>query len=139
MIFALSGSLGSFSETSRFIGPLLNFLFPDASPETLRYWHGIIRKMAHVGIYAVLAVLAVRALTIRFAPTASRLAGASLLLVVMIASLDEVNQSFLTSRSGTPWDVILDFSGGVLGLILGLSLYSRTKRSVQQPAEPVPE
>ena len=47
VIFFLSSDQGSMSQTSRFIRPLLEFLFPAAPEETLLIYHGYIRKAAH--------------------------------------------------------------------------------------------
>ncbi len=140
VIFFLSSSFGSFGETSRFIGPLLHFLFPDAAPETLRVYHGVVRKAAHVGIYAVLAVLALRAFNFHSTYNVRRAFIFTLLLVLGTASIDETNQSLSTSRSGTPWDVLLDLGGGLLGLVLGLTLYRRvTKRTDHRLGGSAPE
>ncbi|MFM8285535.1 MAG: VanZ family protein [Planctomycetaceae bacterium] len=43
---------------------------------------------------------------------------------LIVASLDEFNQSFNPARTGTPIDVILDLSGGVVFLLMAL-LYRR--------------
>ncbi len=99
--------MGSASETSRIIRPLLEFLFPDALPETLSVYHGCIRKFAHFAEYAVLAFLAYRA----FKPWRPFLF--SFLLVALVAVADETNQSFINTRTASPYDVLLDISGGV--------------------------
>lgn len=113
VIFYLSSDQGSMSQTSRFIRPLLEFLFPAAPEETLRIYHGYIRKAAHFTEYAVLAFLAVRA----FAASA-RLHKwryiLPLLLVTCVAAIDEFNQSFEFSRTGSILDVMLDISGSVV-------------------------
>lgn len=51
----------------------------------------------------------------------------SMLVVLAIGSLDEFNQSFNTSRTGTVFDVILDLVGGLLALILA-RIYRATGR-----------
>ena len=94
-------------ETSRFIRPLLEFLFPAVSAETITLYHAFIRKCAHFTEYAVLALLAYRALAnVKF-----RLIW-PILIVVVIASLDEFNQSFEATRTGSINDVWLDIAGG---------------------------
>lgn len=107
VILGLGSGLGAANETSRIIRPLLEFLFPDALPETLTVYHGYIRKFAHFTEYAVLAFLAYRAFRswrpFRF----------SFLLVVVVAITDETNQSFINTRTASPYDVLLDISGGV--------------------------
>ena len=61
VIFYLSSNGGSLAETSRFIGPFLQFLFSSADEFLIRTVHGVIRKAAHVTEYAILASLASRA------------------------------------------------------------------------------
>ena len=115
VIFYLSSDQGSMSQTSRFIRPLLEFLFHAAPEQTLLIYHGYIRKAAHFTEYAVLAFLAVRALSI---PATVWLHEwryiLPLLLVVAVAAIDEFNQSFEISRTGSILDVMLDISGGVV-------------------------
>lgn len=117
VILYLSTDNGSIEETSRFIRPLLHFLFPAAPEETLVIYHGYIRKAAHLTEYAILAGLAYRV----FSTTVTRLAYTYLLpivLVLIVASIDELNQSFISSRTGALADVGLDTLGGILGVSL---------------------
>lgn len=112
VIFYMSSGAGSFEHTSRFIGPMLTFLFPEASPETLAIYHAFIRKCAHFASYAILALLAFRAFAqkVHWALT-------SLGIVLIVAVLDEVNQSYNSSRSGSAADVLLDFTGGLFAVV----------------------
>jgi len=123
VIFYLSSPEGSFGQTSRFIGPLLDFFFPGMLPETRVTVHAFVRKAAHFTEYAVLAFLAVRAFSASTLPLLRKKRFVfALLLVVLIASLDETNQSFEASRTGSIWDVMLDISGGlVITIILWLN------------------
>jgi VanZ family protein len=113
LVFFLSTGQGAASETSRIIRPILEFLFPLASEETLRTYHGYIRKTAHFAEYAVMAFFAVRAFSLS---SVVRLRTRPLLwafvLVLLVAAADELNQSFLASRTGSFWDVLLDAAGG---------------------------
>ena len=125
VIFFLSSPEGSFNQTSRIIGPLLHFFFPAISPEVEAQIHGIVRKCAHFTEYAILAFFSVRA----FSTSASvfvrqRSYLFSLVLVFMIASIDEFNQSFEASRTSSFWDVLLDISGGLV-MIAALLLFRR--------------
>ena len=63
VIFLLSSGSGSSAATSRIIRPLLEFLFPTASEESLQLMHFYIRKCAHFTEYAVLGYWALRAFT----------------------------------------------------------------------------
>ena len=106
------------SQTSRFIRPLLEFLFPAAPEETLQLYHGYIRKAAHFAEYAILAFLALRAFTLSSSQILLRLRYlVPIALVAMVASADEFSQSFRPARSGTAWDALLDISGGVAMMI----------------------
>jgi len=123
VIFYMSSGQGSMDETSRFIRPLLEFLFPAASAETITLYHAFIRKCAHFTEYAVLALLAYRALAnVKF-----RLIW-PILIVVVIASLDEFNQSFEATRTGSINDVWLDIAGGT-AMIAVIWVSGRIRRS----------
>lgn len=105
------------SSTSRFVRPILEFLFPHAPEETLKIYHAYIRKAAHPSIYAVLAFFAARAFYFsREIILKNRWFLAALLTVFAVASLDEFNQSFNAARTGTFYDVALDTAGGFLML-----------------------
>jgi len=125
LILFLSTGQASMSNTSRFIRPFLEFIFPTASEEVLNAYHGYIRKLAHVTVYAVLAFWASRAF---FSSSRKFLRQFwfvfALLLTFLIASIDETNQSFLNSRTGSIYDVFLDVSGG---LWMVLVFYLATK------------
>jgi len=101
------------NETSRILGPLLEFLFPSADANTIRFYQGIIRKFAHVFEYGVLGVLAFRA----FLTLESGLLW-SISLVAAVAVTDEFNQSLNPARTSTPWDVALDITGGVVAILI---------------------
>src|SRR3954469_5714892 len=61
LIFLASTGELSASNTSRILRPLLLWLFPTISEETLASVHFIVRKAAHFTEYAVLALFAARA------------------------------------------------------------------------------
>ena len=118
VIFFFSSPEGSFNETSRIIGPLLHFFYPNISPETEAAIHAVVRKAAHFTEYAILALLAARVCTISARPLLQRWRYLlSIILVVLIASLDEFNQSFEVSRTISSWDVALDIVGGAAMLL----------------------
>jgi VanZ family protein len=114
VILFLSTQAGAMSETSRFVRPLLRWLFPLSPESTLEVYHGLIRKFAHFVEYAILAALTIRALTLSSVRVLreNRFITA-VLFTATIASIDEFNQSFNAARTGTIEDVILDVSGGI--------------------------
>lgn len=127
VLFASTGN-ASMAQTSRFIRPLLNFLFPGAPEETLVTYHAYIRKLAHLTEYGILAFWAARAFSNSSrAPLRRYWYIFSFLLVLTVASIDETNQSFDPSRTGSIYDVLLDCAGGAT-IILIFILYRFSAR-----------
>ena len=75
----------------------------------LGIWDTVLRKLAHTVEYAVLGGLILRA---------SRSAPAAVLLASAYAVTDEVHQTFVTGRHGSPVDWLIDTAGAVLGVAL---------------------
>jgi VanZ family protein len=130
VILGLGGPIGSMNETSRFIRPLLEFLFPTASPENLTFVHGMIRKSAHFVEYGILAIFAVRTFGTIFNGSLRRFAIAFVLTAV-IASIDEYQQSFNPARTSSSFDVLLDLFGAVAALLLFAVITARPRRSAK--------
>ena len=105
------------SETSRYIGPFLRWLFPAASGTTLDAIHAAIRKGAHVSEFAVLAVLWYRSLTWEREEWRFGAGLAALILSVLCAVLDETHQMFVPARTASVMDVALDSVGAFCGLV----------------------
>ena len=107
------------NETSRIIGPLLHFLFPNAPEETNKTYHGLIRKAAHFTEYAILAWLTIRGMRASPSTAVSRSRFViAILLVAAVAVTDEFNQSFEASRTGSVYDVLLDILGGAVAVMV---------------------
>lgn len=119
VIFFLSSGNGSSAETSRIIGPLIAFFFPNADEGTVALVHAAVRKAAHVTEYAILAALASRAFLRSSAPFLRNYWVLwAIIIVAATALLDEFNQSFNVLRTGTPMDSLLDICGGLLAISL---------------------
>lgn len=119
VIFFLSSSAGAMTETSRIVGPLLQFFFPEMATETRQIIHGYVRKAAHFTEYAILAFLAVRALSMSASEFLQKWRYIlAILFVAAIASIDEFNQSVEASRTGAFSDVIIDVLGCLTMLVL---------------------
>jgi VanZ family protein len=117
------------------IGPILHFLFPSASAETLQQYHFFIRKCAHFTEYALLAFWAIRAWSRSSISAIKNYRYAlAVLLVFTVASLDEFNQSFEPSRTSTVWDVGLDLVGGTT-MCLVLKLFQIWRGHSESPPE----
>lgn len=118
-IFFASTDQFSANNTSRIVGPLVLWLFPNTSAETLGVIHGITRKLAHFTEYAFLAFLAARAFRTSSQPFLHQhWFLISLVLVAVYALLDEYHQSFEPSRTASLVDCLIDLSGGLTMLLV---------------------
>jgi VanZ family protein len=121
LVFISFASSDNFNagNTSRIIGPLILWLFPNTSAETLAVVHFITRKVAHFTEYAILGFLAARAF--RTSPRLAIRQRWFLLcaaLVVIYALLDEYHQSFVPSRTASIFDSMIDMAGGLTALLI---------------------
>ncbi len=129
VLFA-STAQGSMQNTSHLIRPILVFLFPNSSDETINAYHAIVRKLAHLTEYAILAFWACRAFWSSAVEFLRRFWFVfALILVFLIASVDEYNQSFDILRTGSVYDVLLDVAGGTL-MIVFLAIYKRMSEKI---------
>ncbi len=117
-----STALLSASNTSRFLYPMLHFIF-GMGWERFEFWHFYIRKTGHVIGYATLSIFLFRA----WRATLPAMDGASwvplwsafaIFGTALVASLDEWHQSFIPSRTGRWQDVVLDTCAGIAAQIL---------------------
>jgi VanZ family protein len=81
-----------------------------------------IRKAAHMTEYAALAFLLLRWL--RLSLPFKRAAIYAFIIAVFYACTDEYHQTFSEGRGGTPWDVLIDSGGMLLGLGWGWVVYN---------------
>ncbi len=103
------------TNTSRFVRPVLIWLFPNAPEDLITVYHGYVRKSAHFVEYAILAFWAARAFWGSARPVLNRYWYAVAFAVIFFtAALDEFNQSFNAARTSSPYDVALDCVGGLM-------------------------
>jgi len=119
MIFIFIGSteLLSAEHTSRFIGPFLRWFAPHISEATVGSVQLVVRKCAHLTEYAILAALLVRAFR-QNQPRGRRALLVCFFVAALCAALDEYHQSFVASRTGSPWDVLIDCAGALAGFLI---------------------
>lgn len=79
-------------------------------------WDTLLRKLAHAGEYAVLGALLLRA---------TGRAGLAVALGALYAVSDEIHQTFVPGRAGSPVDVGIDTLGIVCGVAVWQLLRSR--------------
>jgi VanZ family protein len=118
VIFGVSTGTFSSEHTSRFIVPLLHFLFPWLSPQDVDLIHELIRKAGHVSEYFILGLLLFRAFRSdsaqRWRP---RWTIYTVIGVIIYAVSDEFHQSFVAARGASLVDVGIDSAGGILSQI----------------------
>ena len=118
---------------SRYVPPLavMALIFAlSATPDLssgLGAWDFALRKLAHVTIFGVLWLTLARA-------TEWRRPILAIVIAILYASSDEVHQTFVEGRHGTPVDVAIDAFG------IGLAMLSRTvtTRRRRPPAQATP-
>jgi VanZ family protein len=84
-------------------------------------FHHYLRKTGHVVGYGMLSLLLLRGWWATFGRIPTLLLRAALLSwlgTLSVAGLDEWHQSFIPSRTGTIWDVLLDSVAGVAFLVV---------------------
>ena len=128
IFFASTGQLSA-SNTSRIVRPLLLWLFPDITDEGLLLGHFLVRKTAHFVEYGVLALLAARAFLSSSRPALRRhWFFFSFALAAIYALLDEFHQSFVSTRTGSIYDSLIDMTGGATALAFLLLWRSLQRR-----------
>jgi len=132
IVWFLGTDAFSLRNTSDVMGVWLDWLIGDMDYRTrYRIYLGA-RKAAHVVEYAILALLTFRAALI----TAHRhqiatACSAALFIVATLASADEARQALSDARTGSPWDVLIDLTGGVIA-VTGVLVISRRMRGAPQ-------
>ena len=117
----------SAGNTSRIIRPLLLWLFPEITEAQLGTVHLLTRKTAHFVEYAILAFLAQRAfITSTRDLLKNHWFAFSLILVMVVAAIDELHQSYVPARTGSIYDSFIDLTGGFTVLVL-CRLYQRRR------------
>jgi VanZ family protein len=79
-------------------------------------WDLVLRKIAHAAEFAVLGALLVRA---------TGRAGSAFAIGALYAISDEVHQSFVPGRLGSPLDVAVDAAGVAVGVLVWQSVRAR--------------
>ncbi len=122
LIFGASSDTVSAQRSSRIIGPLVHWLFPQMPEPEVEHIIFHVRKSAHFVEFMVLAVLlwrAIRRPRHTNPPFWRWSTGAGVFLcVVAFAASDEFHQRYVPGRQAAPWDVLIDSMGAATGLLL---------------------
>jgi len=111
-IFSTEGF--SSSNTSRLILPVLHWLFPQVSAETLELIHFVIRKCAHLVEYFVFSLLVLHSIRGSRKGWQWRWGLIAIAVAAGYAAVDELHQAFEPTRGPSLSDVGLDTLGAAL-------------------------
>jgi VanZ family protein len=116
LIASFSTDTFSAEHTGGVLKIVVRFLFGGLSPQVFDLVHFLVRKGAHFTVYGTLSWLAFRswrAVLPAPAPWLLRWSALAMSLALLAASLDEFHQSFIPSRTSSPYDVMLDMTGAL--------------------------
>jgi VanZ family protein len=141
-----STNVASEAHTDVWLWRLVHLLSPDtlggdSLARHLPVLSWAVRKMAHLAEYAVLGLLAAGALRALFPgyvrgtsrKTLWRMAVVVLPFGALVASIDELHQTSLPSRTGSIRDVVIDMLGLSVGLLVVWLIGRRRDRREQGP------
>ena len=117
LVLYASGGWLSGAQTGGLLRALLA-IFGSVPIEVLGVLHFLLRKLAHLTEYGILAWLLYRARAQTHAVWSVNWAKFALLGVLMVATIDELHQHFVPSRVGSPFDVAIDLAGAILALAI---------------------
>ncbi len=102
----------------------------------LGVWDAVLRKLAHMVEFGLLFVL----LVFGAGRVTPRVVVAAAAVAVLYAASDELHQSTVEGRVGTPVDVAIDAAGVGLAVLLTVVLARRRQRppTAPRPARPAP-
>ena len=132
----------SSANTSSWLRPIVESLVGHLSTPVWEEFHHLLRKTGHFSFYGLLCVFFVRGWLLTFARNPSlrtsvwrwRSWAMGMLSIFLVASADELHQSFLPSRTGLFSDVLLDTSGGLVlsGVAMGIGWWIRRSRASER-------
>jgi VanZ family protein len=111
---------------------VLTRLFGEISFYKFLIFHHYLRKTGHVVGYGMLSLLLLRGWRATLGRVHAMLLRAALLSwlgTASVAALDEWHQSYIPSRGGSVWDVVLDTVAGVAFLVVAFLWLRSSERS----------
>ena len=127
VIFLLSTDAFSAAHTGSIIEPAVRWLLPSLPNETIEQIHFFNRKCAHFTEYFNFYLLLYRGIRAGRAGWRWTWGVAAWFVAAVYSCLDEIHQSFVASRTASPWDSLLDSTGAFVALFV-LFLFYRVFR-----------
>ncbi len=113
---------------------LLTRLVGEINSYDFLIFHQYLRKTGHVMGYGMLSLLLLRGWRVTLGDTHAWVWRTALLAWVgtaFVASMDEWHQSFIPSRHGSAWDMILDSTAGMVFLLIAYAWLRRSNAAEQ--------
>jgi VanZ family protein len=126
VVLSLSSDDFSAAHTGSILTPLLAWLLPTLTPATIELIHALVRKLAHLTEYAILAALWLRAFVRSNAVRRPAAPWVALAVAVACAVVDETHQTMVPSRTPSVRDVLIDAAGAMLVVVPSRFGWSRT-------------
>ena len=130
VLFFSSGTFGA-AQSAHILRPFLEWLFGALSEARYTLVQLLVRKSAHLFVYAALSALWFRAQRGPRSGWRSNWALLALLVSLLVALGDEFHQGFVPARTASPWDVLLDGFGALLAQAV---IALRARRKSHSPA-----
>ena len=111
IIFALSTDNFSSEHTASILSPLVHWLFPRLSQDQFDFVHHLIRKSAHFTEYFIFCLLIYRGVRGDRKGWRWTWGIAALSVAAGYSIMDEIHQAFVSSRTASPYDSLLDSIG----------------------------
>ena len=118
VIFSMSTDTFSSEHTAEIFEPIVRWLHPSVTAYGLDMVNHAMRKMAHFSEYFVFALLLYRGVRGNRPGWRWTWGLSAWFIAVVYASLDEVHQAFVSSRTASPYDSLLDSFGALFALIV---------------------
>ncbi len=134
VIWIFSTQAFSALSTSRVIVPVLHWVLPQASIQTVQTLHFFIRKSAHFVEYFIFSLLLVRGVRGGRSGWSLRWGLAAVAMAACYAILDEVHQAFVPERTASPFDSMLDTAGAVTAQVVAWAQVRRQGREPERRA-----
>ena len=134
VIFTAPTDAFSAEHTKWFFEPIWRWLIPGLAQSQYDFIHHVIRKCTHFAEYFVYCILLYRA--VRAHRTGWRWIWgiAALLIAAGYSVTDEFHQSFVASRTASPYDSLLDTTGAFVALVVLWVWFCRRRAGVTPAA-----
>jgi VanZ family protein len=117
VIFLLSTDTFSAHHTAGLIEPVIHWLFPSFSEDQIELAHHIIRKIAHFTEYFVFGLFLYRAVRGQQKGWRWNWGLTAWFIAACYSALDEIHQAFVSSRTASPYDSLIDSVGALVAML----------------------